>query len=141
MKQLEQVWKSVKEEEAALLATSAGGRVTMRTVSPVYDADTVLIFTGVDTVKYRQLKENPNCCFALGGFFLEASAEFLGPTMAEENEALRQVYAQKFKGAFDEGIEHGGRESEFVRFLPTRVYGWGFEGGAPGSGWFEYSFK
>ncbi len=62
---------------------------------------------------------------------MEASAEFLGPTMLEENAPLREIYSKKFPGAFDEGIEFGGRSAEFVFLRPHVIRGWNFENGMP----------
>lgn len=131
MKELDQMWECLKKEEGVLLATSAGKSVTMRTISPVCHQDAVLMFTHPESVKYKQMKENPFCCIAAGGCFLEAKAEFLGPTMSDTNAALRDVYAQKFPDAFDENVPFGGRTSEFVLMRPVRVKGWAFENGVP----------
>lgn len=139
MDQLAGFWESVKKEEGAILATSANDNVTMRTVSPVWYKDAVLIFTSPESQKYQQLKVNPKCCLAVGGCFMEASAQFLGHTMLDENSALRDVYAQKFQGAFDENIPFGGRSAEFILLRPVRVKGWTFENGEP-TGPFEQTF-
>lgn len=139
MDQLEKFWESVKNEEAAFLATSAQDRVTMRTIGPVYYEDAILMFTDPASEKYRQLKENPNCCVAVGGGFMEARAEFHGHTMLDKNAPLRAAYEEKFNGAFDEGVEFGGRDAAFVVFRPVRVKGWSFENGVP-TGPFEYEF-
>ena len=137
MNHLTNFWKSVKTEETAILATSAGGSVTMRIVSPVYYEDAVLIFTSPDSLKYQQLKDNPNCCVAVGGYFMEAKAQFLGLTMLDENAAYRDVYSEKFNDAFADDIAFGGREAEFILLKPNRLKGWGFENGTP-TGPFEY---
>lgn len=139
MEQLDNLWERVKKEEAALLATAAGGKVTMRTISPVYYKDSILIFTSRDSLKYQQLKDNPNCCVAVGGCFLEAKAEFLGHTMLDKNASYRDVYSAKFSDAFVENVAFGGRDAEFVLLKPTRVKGWEFENGVP-TGPFEHSF-
>ena len=129
MNYVEKFWGSVKTEETALLATSAGGSVTMRTISPVYHEDAVLFFTSPTSQKYAQLKETPNCCISVGGCFLEAKAEFLGHTMTDENAALRAVYDAKQPGAFDESMAFGGRESEFILLKPLQLKGWDFTSG------------
>ena len=126
MSHLEKFWDSVKKEEVGLLATSANGSVTMRTVSPVYHEDAILLFTSPTSQKYAQLKENANCCISVGGCFLEAKAEFLGHTMTDENAALRAVYDAKQPGAFDESMAFGGRESEFILLKPVQLKGWDF---------------
>ena len=140
MNQLEKLWESVKKAEAALLATSADGSVTMRTVSPVYYRDAILIFTCSKSQKYQQMKANPNCCVEIGGYFVEAKPEFLGLTMLDENAALREVYAEKFTDAFDEDAVYGGRKAEFVLLKPVRVKSWMIENGAP-TGPFEHEFS
>lgn len=124
-----QFWDKVKEEETALLATSSNGLVTMRTISPVYYENKVLIFTYPNSNKYLQMKDEPHCCLAVGNIFMEAVAEFLGHTMLETNEHLRNVYSKKFNGAFDENMEFGGRNAEFILFKPTKIKGWYFENG------------
>lgn len=139
MDQVSRFWDSVRKEEVAILATSAKDHVTMRTVSPVYFEDAILIFTGPESEKYRQLQANPGCCVAVGGCFLEARAEFRGHTMLEENKALRDAYAQKFQDAFDENVPFGGRSAAFIVLRPVRVKGWGFENGEP-TGPFEHTF-
>jgi uncharacterized pyridoxamine 5'-phosphate oxidase family protein len=139
MNQLEKFWESVKQEDSALFATSANESVTMRTISPVYHDGAILMFTAPTSLKYQQLKENPNCCVAVGGYFLEASAEFFGATMLDKNTVLRDVYSKKFSDAFSDSVEHGGRDAEFLLLKPKRVKGWVFENGAPTEP-FEHTF-
>lgn len=119
--------EAVKTEMTATLATSAGGSVTMRLVSPVYYNGSILIFTAADSVKYKQLRKNPRCCPSVGGFFAEATAEFFGSTLLDGNQAMREAYAGKFPGAFDSGVEFGGRAAEFILLRPTRLSGGTYE--------------
>ena len=121
---------AIQTEMTMLLATAGAGGVSMRPVSPAPYGDAVLLFTHADSNKYRQLTENPRCCMAVGGMFAEAAATFCGPTMARENAALREAYAAKFPGAFDEGVAFGGRDAEFLLLHPKRLSGWAFENGA-----------
>jgi len=139
MNQVEKLWEVIKKEQEILLSTSANDRVTMRTVSPVYYQDAILIFTSPESLKYQQLKANPNCCIAVNSYIIEAKAAFLGHTMLEENTSLRNVYSQKYNDAFDEGIEFGGRAAEFILLKPINVKGWNFENNIPISP-FEISF-
>lgn len=140
MKEVEKFWDSIKNDEMVVLATADGESVTMRVVSPVPYKDSILIFTDADSTKYRQLQQNPNCSMAVGSCFLEAKAEFFGPTMNDENAAMREAYSVKFNDAFVEGVPFGGRESEFVLFHPVRLSGWVMdEGGETGSP-FEHLF-
>ena len=139
MSQLEKFWESVKKAGAVFLATAAKESVTMRTVSPVYYNDAILIYTNPESQKYKQLKENPYCCIAAGGCFMEAKSEFLGRTMLDENAPLREVYLKKFNGAFDENNAYDIKTTEFILLKPIRIKGWDFENGVPTSP-FEYNF-
>ena len=131
MDKREQFFETIKRDMTIVLATAAGESVTMRTVSPVYFEDAILIFTAIDSNKYQQLKKNPHCCIAAGAFFAEATAEFCGATMLAENQHLRDVYSEKFSGAFQEGVEFGGRNAEFILLKPQRLTGWMFENDTP----------
>ena len=131
MDTLSRFYDAVKNEMVMTLATAEGGSVTMRMVSPVYCDGDILIFTSPDSLKYRQLSANPNCCVGVGGFFAEAGARFMGATMTEANAALRQVYDAKFPGAFDEGVPLGGRDAEFILLHPRKIKGWAFENDVP----------
>lgn len=127
MDKVEQFYDTIKTEMTVTLATSDGDSVTMRVVSPVYYDGGVLIFTGHASRKYAQLRANPHCCIGAGLFFTEADAEFFGSTMSDVNKAMHDAYCAKFPGAFDEGVDFGGRECEFILLKPRRISGWAFE--------------
>ena len=131
MDKLEKFYNIIKKEETVTLATASGSEVTMRIVSPVYYEKDILIFTNSNSKKFQQLIENPNCCISAGEFFVQATAKFCGATMLPENENLRNAYCEKFPGAFDEGMEFGGRNDDFVLFTPTRLTGWAFKDDIP----------
>ena len=124
MDKIAEFYDIVKKNISVTLATASNENVSMRLVSPVYYEGKILIFTAADSQKYRQLKGNPNCCFAAGDLFVEAKAEFLGATMLACNGDLRLVYCEKFPGAFEENMAYGGRDSEFILFTPTKIKGW-----------------
>ena len=134
MDKVEQFFQVLAREMAVTLATAAERRVSMRVVSPARYQDAILIFTARDSLKYRQLQANPRCCIAAGFFFAEATAAFLGPTMRDENRALREAYSAKFPDAFDKGVSFGGRDAEFILLRPTRLTGWAFASEAPAAG-------
>lgn len=121
----------IEKEQSVTLATAADGRVTMRVVSSVNFENAVLIFTFADSVKYKQLQSNPNCCIAAGGFFAECTAKFFGPTMLPENELMRTAYSSKFVDAFDEEVKFGGVKAEFILLTPKKLKGWAFENDTP----------
>ncbi len=131
MDKTEQFYETVKAQQTAILSTAADNSVTMRVVSPVLYKNSILMFTGEGTQKYQQLKANPHCCVSVGSFFAEAEVEFCGATMLPENEDMRKIYDEKFPGAFDEWVEFGGRNAEFLLLTPTRLTGWAFENDIP----------
>ncbi len=131
MDKIEQFYEVIKKEMSVILATGDSNSLTMRVVSPVYFEGKILIFTAPSSMKYKQMKANPNCCISAGNFFAEATAEFCGATMLPENENLRAAYSEKFAGAFDEGIEFGGRNADFILLKPVRLSGWAFENDVP----------
>lgn len=138
MDQLAEFCARAKKEETMILATSANGSVTMRTVSPVSIENGVLIFTSPDSLKYQQLRKNPVCCIAVGGYFGEVRATFLGHTMLEENTLYREMYSEKFNDAFAENAAFGGQDAEFILLLPIRLKGWVYEDNTPSEP-FEYN--
>lgn len=122
---------AIKTEPTATLATASGTDVTMRLISPVLYQDRILFFTARESVKFQQLTANPNCCISVGGFFAQAQVEFRGPTMLQANAELQTAYSEKFPGAFDGGVEFGGRSAEFILLKPTRLKGWAFDSDSP----------
>ncbi|MDO5560999.1 MAG: pyridoxamine 5'-phosphate oxidase family protein [Oscillospiraceae bacterium] len=117
----------IRKAEVINLATSENGSVTMRCVSPVFYQDKVLFFTSPDSEKYRQLKANPHCCINSGLYYAQAEAEFSGQTMLDINKELRDAYCEKFPGAFDEGLEFGGRKDDFILLTLKHLSGWTYE--------------
>ena len=131
MDRKQKFYDAIKNDMTTLLATAAGDSVTMRLIGPVLYGDGVLLFTDAGSRKYRQLQANPHCCLMAGGYFAEATAAFPGATMREENAPLREAYCEKFPGAFDEGVEFGGRDCDFVLLTPTKLTGWDFVNDIP----------
>lgn len=129
--QLDGFYSAVGAEQTMTLATAADGRVTMRAVSPALCGGDILFFTVPFSAKYGQLRANPRCCCAVGGFFVEAEAEFLGGCMSAGNGSLRELYRGKFPGAFAPGDPFGGENAEFILLHPRRLSGWTMENGVP----------
>ena len=131
MDNIRQFFAAFETAQTAILATSSGASVTMRTISPVVHQGKILFFTSRNPVKFQQLEANPHCCIAAGNAFAEASAEFCGSTMRDENAELRKVYCGKFPDAFDAGVTFGGREADFILLTPVHLKGWAFENDSP----------
>lgn len=131
MDKLEEFYEQINKEMAMVLATSFKNKVSMRLVSPVLFNKDVLIFTHSQSNKYQQLKNNPNCCLSINNMFIESIAEFYGNTMLPQNKEMREVYNKKFPGAFDDNVEFGGIDAEFILIHPVKLTGWRFENDIP----------
>ena len=131
MSKIDEFYEVIKKETEIILATSADNRVTMRVVSPVMCDEGILFFTWSDSRKFAQLRNNPKCCIAAGGFYAECEASFRGATMLDENSGLRAAYCVKFANAFDENVQYGGVGADFIVLKPTRLSGWAFKDGIP----------
>lgn len=130
MDKIKKFFDFIDKEEMAAFATSDGSSVTMRVITPVECDGKILFFTFAQSEKYKQLKVNPNCCIQAGTFFAQATAEFLGATMLDKNKSFRDAYCKRFPQAFDENVEFGGREAEFILLTPTVLSGWDYPQGA-----------
>ncbi len=124
MDKIQEFFDDISKEMTMILATTNNDTVTMRLVSPVYYENKILIFTSPNSNKYKDMKLNPNCCVSLSDTFMQATAMFMGATMDDKNKELREAYSNKFKGAFDENIDFGGHNAEFILFEPKRLTGW-----------------
>lgn len=126
MKHLTELCEAAKQSQTMILATTANDSVTMRTVSPVLYQEKILIFTSPKSRKYQQLQANPHCAFMINDIFVEATTQFLGATLAKENQAYQKAYLQKFNDAFDEKAAFNGCQAEFVLFTPQKITSWSF---------------
>ena len=65
------------------LATSAERRTTCRMVSVVTDGLDVYFQTSANSLKYKQIADNPNVALCFGNVSFEGTAEILGHPLAE----------------------------------------------------------
>lgn len=75
MDRITQFFDIIRKDMSVVLATASGESVTMRQVSPVGYRGNILIFTDPGSLKYQQLKANPNCCIS-AGLFLQKQKQY-----------------------------------------------------------------
>jgi len=89
-----EVIQKLQRAEDIVLATSAGDKVTARTMCHVNDGLDVYFSTLHTSEKYRQMIANPNVAFVLGNMQLEAIAADCGHP--NDSPAFGKLYAAKF---------------------------------------------
>ena len=90
----QEVIAALSREKSIVLATSAAGRVTARTMSHVNDRLTMYFQTGNTSDKYQQITANPNIALAVRNMQIEATAEICGHP--SQNFHFCELYKQKF---------------------------------------------
>jgi len=134
---LEHFTDAVKDAEIIYLATSKDNVVTIRPVSPLLVGDlmTVYFYTGNDSVKYGQMRANPNVAFCVGTYGqyqVQGTVRFLGSVFSEKNKPLKEVYKTKYEFAFEVGAPGEDMAlNEFIAIDIRVLKGWIFEGGNP----------
>jgi hypothetical protein len=83
-----------------VVATSAAGRVTARSVSTIHRGLVVYFQTATDSQKYAQIQANPNVALCAGNVQIEGSACDLGHPLAEQNGFFAEAYAREHPGSF-----------------------------------------
>lgn len=96
----EDIIRALEKEETLTLATCAGNRVTIRPMSHICQGLSVFFQTGGDSLKVRQIRENPNVALCVGTYELEGTAAFSGHPLDAENTFFAQRYKEKFPEAF-----------------------------------------
>jgi len=107
----EEVIATLEAEPALTFATCAGNRVTIRPMSHVNDGLDVYFQTGSDSLKMRQIRENPNVALCVGTYEMEGAAVEAGHPLAEENALFIQAYKEKHPGSYE---RYSGLEDEIV---------------------------
>jgi len=77
--------KAIGKNKIMILATSAGNRVTARAMSCVSDGLKIYFQTGTDSLKYRQMKENPIVALCAANMQIEGKAVFKNQSLSEND--------------------------------------------------------
>jgi len=94
------VIKTFEREKTLVLATCADGRVTIRTMSHVSDGPDIYFQTGADSLKMRQIRENPNVAMTVGPYDIEGTAAELGHPLSAENALFKRLIKEKHPDTF-----------------------------------------
>ena len=129
---IEQFHEVVQKEEMLYLATSANDKVTMRIVSPLLVDDKIIFYTGSHSNKYKQMEVNSNVAGQIGNYQFEGVVTFLGYFDLPENERIKNLYKEKYVGAFEHFMPGEIKENiEFVEISLAHVKAFIFEGEFP----------
>ena len=125
----EEVIRTLETEKTLTLATCAGSRVTIRPMSHINDGLTVFFQTGSDSLKIRQIKENPYVALCVGTYQIEGVAIGIGHPLAVENEFFATAYKEKHPGSYE---RYSALEDEIVvKVTIHRVKQWRYVNGKP----------
>lgn len=112
-----------------VLATSAGNRVTARSVNIVNDG--LMLYFQTETLqdKYRQITENPQVALCFFNVQVEGMAESIGHVASDSNEAIRINYCRFHNNAYERWRYLD--EQVFIAVRPTFVTMWKVVNGKP----------
>lgn len=119
----------LKSERILTLATCAGNRVTIRPMSHINEGLNVFFQTGKESLKMRQIKENPNVALCIGTYELEGTASELGHPLAEKNKSFAKAYKEKHPDSFERYSAY--EEEIVVKVSIHRVRQWRYIDGKP----------
>jgi len=107
----------LKTAETVVLATSADGKVTARTLNPLCDRTTIYFGTNRTSTKCAQIIKNPQVALVVEGMQIEARAELCGnPADDPEYSAL---YAAKYPELV--GVYPPNEDDVVVKCVPTKI--------------------
>ena len=107
----EEVTHALETEKTLTLATCAGDRVTIRPMSHINEGLIVFFQTGKDSLKMRQIRENPNVALCIGTYEVEGTAIETGHPLSKENAFFARAYQAKHPGSYE---RYSGLEDEVV---------------------------
>ena len=125
----DEVINALHTESTHILATCAGNRVTIRPMSHVNEGLTVFFQTGKNSLKMRQIRENPNVALCVGTYEMEGLAAPIGHPLTEENISFVQAYREKHPGSYE---RYSALEDETVVMITIQqVRQWRYIDGEP----------
>lgn len=119
---LSQVFTSLGEAKEIVLSTSAGNRVTSRTVSCACNGSEVLFLSWEHHTKCRQIKENPLVALCHNNIQIEGSAEILGNPLESSNKKYADTFRKIQPAIFDNFSKLPGMM--LVRITLTAITAW-----------------
>ncbi len=125
----EEVIRFLDQHKVLFLATCADGRVTARAMSCVHVGLAIYFQTGRDSVKFAQIRANPNVALCAANVAIEGLATIGEHPLHPASEPFATLYKEHHPGSFN---AYSGLESNVViRVDPTRVAFWKYDDGKP----------
>jgi len=116
---LAQVSAFLGTKHAIALATSAGDRVTVRTVMFASRGIEIYILSLAGNTKLRQMEANSNVALCRDHIQIEGTAEILGSAASDENAEVAEIFRAKYQDEFERHINHPAMVA--IRVRPTRI--------------------
>ncbi len=125
----EEIIAALEKESIMTLATCSGNRVTIRPMSHINRGLTVYFQTGRDSLKVKQIRDNPYVALCVGTYEIEGKASLLGHPFDSGNELFKKKYKEKHPGSYD---TYSAYEDEIVVEVNIhRVRQWRYVEGIP----------
>lgn len=102
----DEVISTLESESTLILATSSGGRVTIRPVSHVNNGLVVYFQTGKNYLKVQQIQANPNVALYVGEYQIEGLAKIIGHPLSIRNEFFIEKLKTKHNSAFEKWSDY-----------------------------------
>lgn len=125
----EDVLQALENEKILNLATCAGDRVTIRPMSHVNDGLTVFFQTGEDSLKVKQIQQNPLVAMCVGTYEIEGKASIIGHPLAEENQFFIEKLKIKHLNAFERWSACD--DEVVIKVEPRKIRQWQYIDGKP----------
>ena len=131
---MERFWNQLENMgtmETLVLATSKDDLVTSRPIGALRYDNSILIRTGGDSQKAKQVRANPHVAICMGTFYLQGKARILGRCSDLDNPEIkkaRDLYQKRWPDAFSEKDEFLSGDEVFILITPTNISQWVFEG-------------
>lgn len=117
----------LEKEQSIVLATSAGDKVTARTMSHVNDGLDIYFQTGNTSEKFKQIEANQRIAFAIGNMQIEAIAEIL--KLPKDTPHFINLYKAKFPRYYD--LYTNSEDEVLIKAVPTKVAFYKYIDGKP----------
>ena len=131
----DEVIYALEKEKILTLATCAMNRVTIRPMSHVNNGLLVYFQTAADSLKMRQIRENPNVALCVGTYEIEGIASELGHPLADQNSFFVRLYKEKHIESYERYSAYA--EETVIKVIIHKVRQWRYVDGEPALGEME----
>jgi hypothetical protein len=95
----------MKAATQCVLATAVGDTVTARHISVVIIGEKLCFYTGTNTRKFGQIKENPRVALAMDNLQIEGTARFRGHPSEPENQDFVAAIIKRFEHEIPDNVD------------------------------------